>query len=103
MGRGFWRFLGGTLFGLGVAYVVLSKLDEEDRGRLRQSVEGLLENAGLGDRSQSMLDDVQARLQYAIDEGKQAAAQVRAELEASTHGASHTPNGTKPSAGTGSI
>jgi gas vesicle protein len=77
--RNLVEFVGGLLTGVVIGYTAALFLapyeGAESRARLR-------EGAGtLAERPRQMADDVQARVQRAVEQGKIAAAQARAELE----------------------
>lgn len=74
-------FVGGVTLGLAVGYVVavlLTQREGEDtRAKLLEGAEALRE------APRALVDDVQARFQFAIEEGRTAAAAARAELASS--------------------
>lgn len=75
-------FAGGVLAGLVLGYVVAVLLAPEEgvetRARLQEGADALLT------APRDLADHAQARLQHALDEGRQAAADARAALEASS-------------------
>jgi gas vesicle protein len=84
------KFVGGAVVGLALGYVaaVLLAPDEGDDGRPKR-----LEGAeAFREVPRLLIDDMQARLQFAVEEGRQAAAAARAELET----AAVTRNGHRP-------
>ena len=73
------EFLTGVLAGVVLGYVAALLLAPyeglESRARLQGSA------TALRDRPRHLADEVQARVQRAVEQGRQAAAQTRAELE----------------------
>jgi gas vesicle protein len=79
--RALAEFLSGVVAGLAIGYVMALLLapDEgtESRTRLKEGTEALRETP------RQIAEEVQARVQRAVEEGRQAAAEARSELERS--------------------
>jgi gas vesicle protein len=69
--------IAGLTVGIVTALLLAPREGEETRNLLADGTEGAL------NRPRELADDIQARILRAIEEGRQAAAEARAELEAS--------------------
>lgn len=77
--RGFAEFLGGLVVGIAVGYAAAVLLAPYEGAESRAR---LYDGAGeFADRPRQMADNMQARFKRAVEQGRIAAAETRAELE----------------------
>ncbi len=96
--RGFVEFVGGLVIGIAVGYAAAVLLAPHEGAESRA---WLSDEAGaFADRPRQVADNMQARFQRAVEQGRIAAAETRAQLERASGLESQEPTGTSSGATT---